>query len=222
MGHHPSTHITPEVGKLSHRAVNQIPLVLYIPAPKDAESPGSLNPSSLPQDASTPKIAPLKPAHLHSYSPEAEGVSMSHTSSPGTRVRSPSRRPFTFRRIKRRPNEDEKGKGTASNTPDEEQGPRYEEKWEKGEYPFVKVEDNCAACAVCLCDFDEPRRIRYSLDSSPPQDHNEEEKSIGGDGTQVETEGGLKLTDAGEGAQPLRLLDCAHVFHVCHVRTMCT
>jgi hypothetical protein len=59
MGHHPSTHITPEVGKLSHRAVNQTTLVLYIPAPKDAESPGSLKPSSLPQDASTPKIAPL-------------------------------------------------------------------------------------------------------------------------------------------------------------------
>lgn len=224
MGRHPLRHpnrINPEVGKLSHRAVDQIPLVLYIPAPKETEAAGKeellQQPSSLPQDAPAPKLAPPQAAHIHSYPPENEIVTIPHASSPGTRVRSRSRRLFTFRRIrlgKRRPMDDEKGKGTQSNTPDEAQGPRYEDKWEKGEYPFVKLEDNRAACAICLCDFDEPRRVRYSLDSSPPQDLNQEEKGLDGDGTQVETEGELKLTDAGEGAQPLRLLDCAHVFHV--------
>jgi hypothetical protein len=39
----------------------------------------------------------------------------------------------------------EKAKGTESNTPDEEHGMN---KWEKCEYPFVKLEDNCAPCAL--------------------------------------------------------------------------
>ncbi|CAE6522171.1 unnamed protein product [Rhizoctonia solani] len=31
--------------------------------------------------------------------------------------------------------------------------------WEKNEYPFVKLEANRAACAICLTDFEPPRRI---------------------------------------------------------------
>ncbi|KAF8748504.1 Zinc finger, C3HC4 type (RING finger) [Rhizoctonia solani] len=31
--------------------------------------------------------------------------------------------------------------------------------WEKNEYPFVKLEANRAACAICLTDFEPPRRV---------------------------------------------------------------
>lgn len=219
MGRHPLRHpnrINPEVGKLSHKAVNQIPLVLYIPAPKEMAPVNEETPRHFSQDEQLPLP---KPAHVHAYPPEIERVPMSRTSSTGTRVRSRSSRLFTFRRIwlrKSRPTDDEEGKEPQSRTPDEEQGLEYEDKWEKGEYPFVRLEDNRAACAICLCDFDEPRRIRHSLGSRPLQDLNQEERGLSGDGgAEGETEGGLRLTDAGEGAQPLRLLACAHVFHVC-------
>ena len=222
MGRRPLRHpsrINPEIGKLSQKAVDQIPLVLYIPAPKLTPSNVELSQhSSPPQDtpASTPAVP--EPAHLHSYPPDSERAPVSNPPEQGTRVRSRSRGLFTFRRIRpRRSSHKDEGKDKPS---DMERGHRYEDKWEKGEYPFVKLEDNRAACAVCLCDFDEPRRIRYSLDSTPPKDLDEAEKGSGGDATQGETGGPLKLTDAGEGAQPLRLLDCAHVFHVSLVPTM--
>ena len=165
-----------------------------------------------------PQLAMPEPAHIHAYPPNTERVPVSPTPVPGTRVRSRSRRLFTFRMI--RPKKDisnDEGNETQSKPPDEEQGYRYEDKWEKGEYPFVKLEDNRAACAICLCDFDEPRRVRYSIDSKPPEDLGQEEKAVSSDVAQVETEKGLRLTDAGEGAQPLRRLECAHVFHVSHI-----
>lgn len=119
--------------------------------------------------------------------------------------------------------------------------------WEESEYPFVVLEGNRAACAICLMDFEEPKR---KLGSSGPSD--EEDKDAKGEtaaepavdgttgkGETVETEkepngaepsqnpdsgitletragesSGLHLEDAGEEAQPLRLLACGHVFHV--------
>ncbi|KAF8491024.1 hypothetical protein JB92DRAFT_3007265 [Gautieria morchelliformis] len=217
MGRHPLRHpayISPEVGKLPVRAVDQIPLVLYIPAPK--ETPGSQNLSQRPSSLSTPRLTVPEPAHIHSYPPEPERVPVSHTSGSGTRVHSRSRRLFTFRRIrlkKKRTLDDDNGKEQQLKPSNGEEGSRYEDKWEKGEYPFVKLEDNRAACAICLCDFDEPRRVRYSFDSKPPEALDQVEKGLGDEGIHAETEGELRLTDAGEGAQPLRLLDCAHVFH---------
>lgn len=93
------------------------------------------------------------------------------------------------------------------------------------------LEGNRAACAICLMDFEEPNRIGGETSSSPDlpaeattsQDLNE--KSHPSD-TAIIAEGplqaiveegrddGLKLENAGEGAQPLRLLACGHVFHV--------
>ncbi|KAF8587990.1 hypothetical protein K439DRAFT_717005 [Ramaria rubella] len=214
---HPN-HLHPEVGKLSPKAVDRIPLVLYIPAPTPKATPTIITPPEDSSPLSAPQIAVPEPAHVHAYPPEPERPNLSPTSTSGTRVQSRSRRLFTFRRIRKGHKGDaEKGKEKLAGTPDEEQGYSYEDKWEKGEYPFVKLEDNRAACAICLSDFEEPKRIRYSMDSKPPEDLDQAEKGLGSDLVVPEMEGegdgGLRLTEAGEGAQPLRLLACAHVFH---------
>jgi hypothetical protein len=94
-------------------------------------------------------------------------------------------------------------------------GERWEDNWERGEYPFVQLEGNRAACAICLMDFEEPKRIKVvgvneetkeipSIARKPEEDET----------FMVTEEERLKLKDAGEGAQPLRLLACGHVFHV--------
>ena len=95
-------------------------------------------------------------------------------------------------------------------------GDRWEDNWEKAEYPFVRLEDNHATCAICLMDFLEPKRTgsmfgrmmmripgrgmlkaRLATPKRVPRDRGE-----------------LRLEDAGEGPQPLRLLPCGHVLHV--------
>src|SRR5882762_4652958 len=35
----------------------------------------------------------------------------------------------------------------------------WEDNWQKGEYPFVRLEGNRAACVICLMDFEEPKRV---------------------------------------------------------------
>ena len=123
--------------------------------------------------------------------------------------------------------------------------------WEDSEYPFVVLEGNRAACAICLTDFEEPKR-RSGLDhplstdkrtvpESPPaekspesdqcvQDETKPEKistghvikEVDASSASITLEAragdaeGLQLKDAEEEeAQPLRLLICGHVFHVC-------
>ncbi|KIJ49405.1 hypothetical protein M422DRAFT_59190 [Sphaerobolus stellatus SS14] len=206
--HHQPHH---EIGKLSAKAVDQIPLVLYIPSPepKDLTKPED--------EKDTSGITP--PGAAYSYPPQPRRqASMDSIATTGTRVQGRSRRWFTFRRLRRkRGDSDGTGKGGKS----EKSKDTYEDKWEKGEYPFVKLPENRASCAICICDFEEPKRVRYSVDSSrPPQDLDEAEAA---DGINVDpaqrgehgggNEGELRLEDPGEGAQPLRLLGCAHVFH---------
>lgn len=192
----------PKVGKLPLKAVESIPLVLYIPAPVNKNS----DPPKIEKDESVSKP---ETAHVHAYPPQRDCPSPSSFQSTGTRVQSRrSKRWFTFRRIS---SKKETGFGSKELRAEDS----YEDKWEKGEYPFVRLEENRAVCAICLCDFEEPRRVRYSIGSMPPLD--QEEKAIG-DIVESPTENivdeALRLADAGDGAQPLRLLDCAHVFHV--------
>lgn len=109
----------------------------------------------------------------------------------------------------------------------------WEEHWEQGEYPFVVLEGNRAACAICLMDFEEPKRIRgvpappneqgnpVPIQDSPSEPLASDQETSSGqpnsqrvDIDEENREENLKLEDAGDGAQPLRLLACGHVFHV--------
>ncbi|KAJ7647326.1 hypothetical protein FB45DRAFT_998488 [Roridomyces roridus] len=187
LGRHPlqnPTMIRPDIGKLSPSVVDRIPLVMYIPPPPDAP-PGSI------------KI----PEAVYSYPPKPPPAAK------------PKRR---FKFIRRRSNKDA-ASDVPERTPKDMGKPQtWEDHWEYSGYPFVMLEGNRAACAICLMDFEEPKRIAEPESSLVP--------STTGDAPSSATlvieevpaqvgEGVLKLEDAGEGAQPLRLLACGHVFH---------
>jgi len=209
--------IKPEIGKLSKSLVDQIPLVTYIPPPP----PGS------PHE----KIMPAAPDRAYSYPPKPSShrtPSAAPPTSQRPRFRF-MRRLSSFGGRKRKAATDSPAQPNGDETPKEPQS--WEENWEQGEYPFVVLEGNRAACAICLMDFEEPNRIGGETSSSPDlpaeattgQDLNEKsppsDTAIAAEGPlqAIVEEGrddGLKLENAGEGAQPLRLLACGHVFHV--------
>ncbi|KAI0305593.1 hypothetical protein B0F90DRAFT_1808815 [Multifurca ochricompacta] len=117
----------------------------------------------------------------------------------------------------------------------------WEDNWERGEYPFVQLDSHRASCAICLLDFQEPNRVskgacRTVDDTTKARDQAQVDTKVAeGEAMSVrgamEEEGGdvaeqtppapvlpsddipLRLQDAGQGAQPLRLLKCGHVFH---------
>ncbi|GLB37061.1 putative zinc finger, C3HC4 type (RING finger) [Lyophyllum shimeji] len=211
IGRHPwqsNAMINPDIGKLPKSIVDRIPLVMYIPPPPD-----------------TPvqeKVAIPEP--IYGYPPKP---------APAT---PPSKPRFRFMR-RFSSFQGKKGDNT-SNTPasadsnnDVEKAPQpqtWEAHWEQGEYPFVVLEGNRAACAICLMDFEEPKRIGGAPASAAVAGPSDKEGDSGSgektmiaevpkDSTAPTTEqlgeDELKLADAGEGAQPLRLLTCGHVFH---------
>ncbi|KAF4620323.1 hypothetical protein D9613_000687 [Agrocybe pediades] len=213
LGRHPLQNpgmIKPEVGKLSQNVVEQIPLVIYIPPP--------------PEDERDPDMT-----YPYEYPP---------TKTKPVQSKAPSRRFKLLNRFNRpRKNGNEQGSEDKGAEKEMEKGELHDENagniswpehWEQGEYPFVALDGNRAACAICLMDFEEPqRRVRGGsepVDAKPIPQAKEEVRSkkknrkrgrssaspssptTGED--QVPT-----LADAGDGAQPLRLLACSHVFH---------
>jgi hypothetical protein len=147
-----------------------------------------------PEDQESTPIP--KPSPAHTYPPEP------------LKSKPPKRR-FFFLRRKKPGDFGSKEKGKAHG--DSGSGDSWEGHWEKGEYPFVRLEGNRAACAICLMDFDEPKRVESNLGKDIKVEGAEARDTKVEDPQQQE---GLQLEDAGEGPQPLRLLGCGHVFHV--------
>jgi len=176
-----------EIGKLSKAAVDKIPLVVYIPAP--------------PSD-SDPKADMHQMPHI--YPPKLQ------------------KRPMRFKLLHRIKVFGSKSKKEASNddAKDEIEGQSdsWADKWEETEYPFVTLEGNRAACAICLMDYEEPKRKPGVNETDHVKSHTDlEEGTSGASAEPVAQEAetsDLKLSDAGQGSQPLRLLGCGHVFHV--------
>ena len=131
-----------------------------------------------------------------------------HTYPPTSKPKPPKRRFFFLRRKKSgEPGSKEKGKANGDSSSTDS----WEDNWEKSEYPFVRLEGNRAACAICLMDFDEPKRVG----SNSGKDDEDRDAEVKGDENEVpQHHEELRLEDAGEGPQPLRLLACGHVFHV--------
>ena len=202
MGRHPlqtGNIIKPEIGKLPKSVVDRIPLVIYIPPP--------------PEGLFKETLAVPEPAHA--YPPKSATPSVPE-----------SRKRFRFiRMLSSHKNKNSSvHPGTAQDVERAAEPQTWEEHWEKGEYPFVVLQGNRAACAICLMDFEEPKRLSgttTTASASLGMDTPESEKARGTNTRehvisviQQDGEGELKLTDAGEGVQPLRLLECGHVFHV--------
>jgi len=210
--------------------VEKIPLVMYIPPPPEGSD---FKPTS-------PKII----SNPHIYPPGA-------TAKPITN--SMARFRFFKPRSKTKDMPPTAGKLTADveKFAGSGQSLAWGDYWEDSEYPFVVLEGNRAACAICLTDFEEPKR-RSGLDhplstdkrtvpESPPaekspesdqrvQDETKPEKistghvikEVDASSASITLEAragdaeGPQLKDAEEEeAQPLRLLICGHVFHVC-------
>ncbi|KZV88057.1 hypothetical protein EXIGLDRAFT_185067 [Exidia glandulosa HHB12029] len=199
----PGGDIHPEVPKLSQRAVDKIPLVLYIPPP--------------PEDFAD--VSPPQQAHLYPPTRMSSTVSTETVSS----------RRSMFRFLKRRRTKVKaKGKSVETGTPDEKAssgpGNAWEDRWEKGDFPFVRLEENRAACAICLMDFEPPKKIgtastleggepeKPTTDDSQPIEVVTVHEPVPEGVTEADADN-LRLQDAGEGVQPLRLLSCGHVFH---------
>ncbi|KAG2146486.1 uncharacterized protein EDB93DRAFT_478325 [Suillus bovinus] len=207
LGRHPLQnphYIKPEIDKLPKATVERIPLVIYIPPPP--EDDGKAQPISLP-----------KP--VHSYPPKAPAPRM-------------PRRRFAFfhRRLKKSDQDGDMLDGKQSVKSEVKDTETWEDNWEQCKYPFVRLEGNRAACAICLMDFEEPKRLSSAAETSttdkseeeapvaPAEDkiprQREEEVEIPVERITEEERGSLpRLEDAGAGPQPLRLLACGHVFH---------
>jgi len=165
------------------------------PPPKDVpKAPSHTYPPALPESAAA--------------GPSAEVPKSPVETVPGT---SPKKhRFFFFRRSKKKQGGDlEEGTGK-SNPKQKDPEDEWEANWERGDYPFVKLPENRATCAICLLDFEEPPRkgtvLPSSVSAEPVKSKDKDHK------VQVEPSS-LALQDAGEGATPLRLLACGHAFH---------
>jgi len=207
IGRHPLQNpsvIKPEIGKLSKSLVDRIPLVTYIPPP----------PAGSPHE----KLAIPEPAL--SYPPKP-------VITPTQKTRFKFIRNLSSFKVKKDDNV-MAGKGFEEGNGEPL---TWEEHWEQGEYPFVVLEGNRAACAICLMDFEEPKRIGADGGNAPSPNLGSVSTPTGdphsgtsGNANTIaeplttainEEERGdnLKLADAGDGVQPLRLLACGHVFH---------
>jgi len=201
LGRHPSQnphHFTPDIGQVPRAVVDKIPLVIYIPPPPDQPS----KPVTFPSE-------------LHTYPPN-----------------SPTARRFFFLPFRRRAGST--GETVKGGTAKKEKGgsnriPTWEDNWVKGEYPFVQLDSHRASCAICLLDFQEPNRVDLGPLGSETTKSEAENQAPNMPGALQEGEGditeqaaapaspssdlALRLQDAGQGSQPLRLLKCGHVFH---------
>ncbi|KAF8906535.1 hypothetical protein CPB84DRAFT_1726177 [Gymnopilus junonius] len=198
IGRHPIQNphmIKPEIGKLSKSVVERIPLVMYIPSPPESERVTSAEvphsyPPKIPQAASKPSQRRFKLLrNLSSFRSKKSDEGIDKTN--------------------------EKNDELLSNL----QGPiSWEDNWEQSEYPFVALEGNRAACAICLMDFEEPKKKNAAAKQESGDQPTEGKNSTNSSTlpptiAEVQRGDDLKLEDAGEGAQPLRLLQCGHVFH---------
>ncbi|KAJ3896281.1 hypothetical protein GG344DRAFT_36893 [Lentinula edodes] len=198
IGRHPLQNpqmIKPDIGKLPKSFVDRIPLVMYIPPPPDA----------------SPMEGPIQiPPSIYSYPPKSPVK--------GTEISAKRRFRFIkFRKFSSKSNKMSTDGTTDSSKQEKSTKPgSWEDNWDTEGYPYVVLDDNRAACAICLLDFEEPTRLHPVGEE---QSKVVESEANGGSAeveviSEEERESNeLRLADVGEGAQPLRLLKCGHVFH---------
>lgn len=214
IGRHPLQNggpIRPAVGKLPRHAVDCIPLVMYIPPPPDAPAE---------EQVKIPEVA-------YSYPPSPKPTTQQQQQQP--------KRHTWFRFLRKSRRSKTKGEGSGEKegeggkegghegTEEKTEPASWEDHWDLEGFPSVVLEGNRAACAICLMDFEEPKRVvgatpAAAAGAAPTADTTAAAAAPTITATSPAPEGvteedRLRLADAGEGAQPLRLLACGHVFH---------
>lgn len=86
----------------------------------------------------------------------------------------------------------------------QDKGSKWEDNWELGQYPFVRLEENHATCVICFGDFQEPKRLTTVGRQMNPERNSTEQERVPL----------LQVHGTDEEPEPLRLLGCGHVFHV--------
>ncbi|KAJ3857686.1 hypothetical protein EV368DRAFT_29857 [Lentinula lateritia] len=187
IGIHPSQNpqiIKPDIEKLPKNLVDRIPLVVYIPTAPNAY----------------PTEGPIQmPLSIYSYSPKSPVK--------GTEI--PAKKCFRFIKFhqfspKFNNTTNDGPTGILKQTKLIESG-FLEDSWDTESYPYVVLDDNRAACAICLLDFEEPKRLHIVGEGGQGRAELISEEKYENDE--------LRLADGDEGAQLLRLLGCGHVFH---------
>ncbi|KAF7981866.1 hypothetical protein HWV62_31423 [Athelia sp. TMB] len=201
IGRHPVQNphmIKPEIGKLPKSIVDRIPLVVYIPPPPDEQTGGPRIPEAIYASTYPPKPRTTQPKRRFAFLKKLKGKSNGENGETS-----------------------DTGKKAGQKAQKDGEPLTWEENWEAGEYPFVRLEGNRAACAICLMDFEEPKRVGGKADDTDATPAAHDQAVAEGPAQEVpiqeeirDVDPALKLEDAGEGAQPLRLLACGHVFHV--------
>ncbi|KAF8332064.1 uncharacterized protein EI90DRAFT_3123139 [Cantharellus anzutake] len=231
-------HISPDTPKMPQKLVDKIPLVLYIPAPEPANNSNTAsNDQSLSTGANSKSQSPA-PAdpeggeEQHVYPPTAvqsptieieESVRMEPARDEPLEVISPISQlpPTPARTVKKRgrfaflrrhrslqrnilyPSQ------PGDSSPKVDEGDEeWEDLWEKSKLPFVRLEGNRAACAICLMDFDEPPRKKDQETKNGASDPSSSSAAPTSDAN------GPMASQAAPGEpEPLRLLECGHCFH---------
>ena len=150
--------------------VDEIPLVLYIPAPPDEDEKSA--PLGEDEDSDKMNTGLVKDGEgmdeAFSYPPKSSSTAMKKNSTSTSAQKKGNAKPkkrFAFLRIGRKSRKGDGsskgtgGKGGRGDGDDDEGEWNWEDDWEKGEYPFVRMEGHRATCAICLMDFDEPPRV---------------------------------------------------------------
>jgi len=175
-------------------------------------------PSALLRDTSTSQQIP------HSYPPDASETPLTPNAAPDAKLPQQSSpatglpeatslpRPhprfafFRRRKSKARSPAGTTGEGSETAVDGDSEG-EWEDRYEKSSLPFVRLENNRATCAICLMDFDEPPRKSAKGKSASKVNTNQV-------GTGAEAAAGPSSEQPSTDPEPLRLLECGHVFHV--------
>jgi len=90
---------------------------------------------------------------------------------------------------------------------------RWDDQWERGPHPFVRLTENQEACPICFEEYQQPRR-KDRNEAQPPTANTLVTlmySPITADTRNLSRTGIETVNNRGES---LRLLDCGHVFHV--------
>jgi hypothetical protein len=234
--------IRAEIPKIDQKYVDSIPLVVFIPEeePNEGEEKKEDNDNEHtypPKPVDEKAAGSSKPIPTPTPAPEQQATEK------------PRKGRFRFLRRKTKQPETQ-SEPKAEEKPSATAGAQEEDAWEaqfeKGEYPFVRLDGNRATCAICLCDFVPPKPrggvappaasgstpgpSDVEASSVPNADestvsNNEEQKDDDKDKQEKSKSKSKKIKkekeeqkveedeEVGVPGEPLRLLECGHVFH---------
>lgn len=200
----PRAGIQPETGKISQKVVDEIKLVYYTPAEEEGEDGNA----GSTQDRIMQAALEVGETMFSSTIPQATPTDVVQGQSMRSKVEGKKRggwaRLFMMRR--RTPSDAALGNGKAA-------GSKRGELALNLKYPLHPIPINRATCSICLCDFERPEE---AIRNAGTELSGGWKKAV----EEAETKKSKKKQkkeDKQEDAvipEPLRLLECSHVFHV--------